>query len=124
MDGGDGGDGGGVPQSATLEQFRIPQLPPCVYYISDFISEVEERLILDKVASNDSPFLPSHPSIHPSIQISRPLGPRWPTTNLQRPDHALAYQMEAAYPSTSPSLAIRTHQGHVDGRTADAPVAG
>lgn len=33
----------------SLEHVRIKALPPAVYYISDFITEDEERAILDKV---------------------------------------------------------------------------
>ncbi|KAK3997235.1 alpha-ketoglutarate-dependent dioxygenase alkB 6 [Cladorrhinum sp. PSN332] len=34
---------------SSLEQNRIPTLPPAAYYIADFISEDEERVILQKV---------------------------------------------------------------------------
>jgi alkylated DNA repair protein alkB family protein 6 len=34
---------------ASLDNVRIESLPPAAYYISDFVSEDEERNILDKV---------------------------------------------------------------------------
>lgn len=33
----------------TLEDKKIKALPPACYYISDFITEKEEKAILDKV---------------------------------------------------------------------------
>ena len=41
----------GVSLPSSLAQARIPRLPSAAYYIADFISEEEERLILDKVCS-------------------------------------------------------------------------
>jgi alkylated DNA repair protein alkB homolog 6 len=38
-----------VVRPASLDRVRVEALPPAVYYISDFISEDEERAILDKV---------------------------------------------------------------------------
>lgn len=34
---------------SSLEAAKIPSLPPTAYYLPNFISEQEERLILDKV---------------------------------------------------------------------------
>jgi len=34
---------------ASLEEAKIACLPSCAFYISDFISAEEERVILDKV---------------------------------------------------------------------------
>ena len=39
----------GVALPTSLEHARIASLPPSAYYIPDFISEEEERHILDKV---------------------------------------------------------------------------
>lgn len=39
----------GVVLPSTLEPARILSLPATAYYIPNFISEEEERLILDKV---------------------------------------------------------------------------
>jgi alkylated DNA repair protein alkB homolog 6 len=35
--------------SACLEDYRIQCLPSSAFYISDFISEAEEQMLLDKV---------------------------------------------------------------------------
>ena len=43
------GDHGHVLLPTSLEEARIKSLPSIAYYIPDFISEDEERLILDKV---------------------------------------------------------------------------
>ena len=42
-----------LPQS--LDQARIPQLPRAAFYISEFITEDEEALILEKIASAPKP---------------------------------------------------------------------
>ncbi|KAJ0107633.1 hypothetical protein J7T55_007824 [Diaporthe amygdali] len=42
----------GVSLPSSLDQARIPRLPATAYYIADFISEEEERLILDKLTVN------------------------------------------------------------------------
>jgi alkylated DNA repair protein alkB family protein 6 len=39
----------------SLEESRIYSLPSSAYYISDFISEEEEKVILDKIASAPKP---------------------------------------------------------------------
>ncbi len=39
----------GVSLPVSLEDARISALPPTAYYIPNFLSEDEERLILDKV---------------------------------------------------------------------------
>lgn len=39
----------------SLDQVRISSLPPDAYYISDFISEEEERLILEKISTAPKP---------------------------------------------------------------------
>ncbi|KAL7789909.1 hypothetical protein V8C37DRAFT_403730 [Trichoderma ceciliae] len=39
----------------SLEAARITSLPPTAYYLPDFISEEEERLILDKIAAAPRP---------------------------------------------------------------------
>ncbi|KAI2613081.1 uncharacterized protein GGS25DRAFT_518761 [Hypoxylon fragiforme] len=39
----------------SLDQVRITSLPPAAYYISDFITEEEEKAILDKIASAPKP---------------------------------------------------------------------
>lgn len=38
-------------QMGELERARIKQLPSDAFYIADFISEVEEALLLQKVCS-------------------------------------------------------------------------
>ncbi|KAI5868016.1 hypothetical protein GGS23DRAFT_7353 [Durotheca rogersii] len=38
-----------------LEHVRIPGLPPAAYYISDFITSEEERVMLEKIASAPKP---------------------------------------------------------------------
>ena len=43
----------GVSLPASLEDVRIPSLPPAAYYISNFLSEDEERQILDKVLQKE-----------------------------------------------------------------------
>lgn len=43
----DGTQGCVLPES--LDQARIGSLPPAAYYIADFITEEEERHILEKV---------------------------------------------------------------------------
>lgn len=48
----------GVSLPSSLAQARIPRLPATAYYIADFISEEEERLILDKVRTSPFPILP------------------------------------------------------------------
>ncbi|KAL2213410.1 Alkbh6 protein [Sarocladium strictum] len=40
---------------ASLEEAKIACLPSCAFYISDFISAEEERVILDKIASAPKP---------------------------------------------------------------------
>jgi hypothetical protein len=35
--------------SASLAKARVERLPACAYYIADFISEDEEKVLLDKV---------------------------------------------------------------------------
>ncbi|KAK6081688.1 calpain [Seiridium cupressi] len=40
---------------ASLDHARIKSLPPAAYYIPDFISEDDERIILDKIASAPKP---------------------------------------------------------------------
>lgn len=40
---------GAVNLPASLDDVRVKKLPPSSYYIADFISEEEERLILQKV---------------------------------------------------------------------------
>ena len=45
----------GITLPASLEQVRINALPPDAYYISDFISEDEERQILDKITTAPKP---------------------------------------------------------------------
>lgn len=42
-----------LPES--LEQARVQSLPSSAYYIADFISDEEEQLILDKIASAPKP---------------------------------------------------------------------
>ncbi|KAI2642546.1 hypothetical protein GGS21DRAFT_177391 [Xylaria nigripes] len=42
-----------LPQS--LDHARVPGLPSAAFYISDFITEEEEKLILDKIASAPKP---------------------------------------------------------------------
>ncbi|KAI1327864.1 hypothetical protein F5Y16DRAFT_181786 [Xylariaceae sp. FL0255] len=39
----------------SLEQVRIPQLPSSAFYISDFITQDEEQVILSKIASAPKP---------------------------------------------------------------------
>lgn len=36
---------------ASLEKVRIKTLPPSAFYISEFISEEEERLLLEKAGT-------------------------------------------------------------------------
>lgn len=43
----DGVTGHSLPKS--LDEVRIESLPPAAYYIADFITEDEERHILEKV---------------------------------------------------------------------------
>ncbi|KAH8749913.1 Alkbh6 protein [Diaporthe sp. PMI_573] len=45
----------GVSLPSSLAQARIPRLPATAYYIADFISEEEERLILDKISGAPKP---------------------------------------------------------------------
>ncbi|KAJ9150814.1 Calpain [Pleurostoma richardsiae] len=45
----------GVSIPSSLEQVRIAPLPAAAYYIADFLSKDEERLILDKIASAPKP---------------------------------------------------------------------
>ncbi|KAI7778146.1 hypothetical protein LA080_002572 [Diaporthe eres] len=45
----------GVSLPSSLDQARIPRLPATAYYIADFISEEEERLILDKISGAPKP---------------------------------------------------------------------
>ncbi|KAL1854350.1 hypothetical protein Daus18300_011536 [Diaporthe australafricana] len=45
----------GVSLPSSLDQARIPRLPAAAYYIADFISEEEERLILDKIDGAPKP---------------------------------------------------------------------
>ncbi|KAG7051362.1 alkbh6 protein [Colletotrichum scovillei] len=40
---------------ASLDDVRVKKLPPSSYYIADFISEEEERLILQKIAEAPKP---------------------------------------------------------------------
>jgi len=63
---------GPIPSSGTvslpqsLEDSRIPTLPPSAYYIADFISEEEERLMLEKVYHDATSRMfpsPSNPEI-------------------------------------------------------------
>lgn len=47
---------------SSLEAAKITSLPPASYYVPNFISEEEERMILDKVRL--SPWLvPSNPAL-------------------------------------------------------------
>ncbi|KAI0480768.1 hypothetical protein GGR56DRAFT_289457 [Xylariaceae sp. FL0804] len=39
----------------SLEQVRVPSLPPTAYYISDFITEEEEAVLLEKIANAPKP---------------------------------------------------------------------
>ncbi|KAH6653913.1 Alkbh6 protein [Truncatella angustata] len=39
----------------SLDHVRVKSLPPAAYYVSDFITEDEERIILDKIASAPKP---------------------------------------------------------------------
>jgi len=48
---------------SSLEQSRITALPPSAYYIPNFISEDEEKLILEKVARRVFIFIPCHPFV-------------------------------------------------------------
>lgn len=45
----------GVSLPYALDQAKISRLPATAYYISDFISEEEEKLILDKVRPPPTP---------------------------------------------------------------------
>ncbi|PSR93961.1 Alkbh6 protein [Coniella lustricola] len=45
----------GVSLPTALEQAKVPSLPATAYYIPDFISEQEEQIILDKIASAPKP---------------------------------------------------------------------
>ncbi|EXF76977.1 calpain [Colletotrichum fioriniae PJ7] len=46
---------GAVNLPASLDDVRVKKLPPSSYYIADFISEEEERLILQKIAEAPKP---------------------------------------------------------------------
>ncbi|KAK1722363.1 calpain [Colletotrichum acutatum] len=46
---------GAVNLPASLDNVRVKKLPPSSYYIADFISEEEERLILQKIAEAPKP---------------------------------------------------------------------
>jgi len=45
----------GVCLPASLEQARVQSLPSSAFYIPDFISEEEQRVILDKIANAPKP---------------------------------------------------------------------
>ncbi|KAJ4391849.1 hypothetical protein N0V93_005469 [Gnomoniopsis smithogilvyi] len=45
----------GVTLPDTLDHARISRLPATAYYIPDFISEAEEKIILDKISSAPKP---------------------------------------------------------------------
>jgi len=45
--------GSSLPPS--LEHVQIPSLPPCAYYIADFITEEEEASILQKIEAAPKP---------------------------------------------------------------------
>lgn len=44
-----------VSLPSSLAQARIPNLPATAYYVADFITEEEERLILDKISGAPKP---------------------------------------------------------------------
>ncbi|KAF7547987.1 hypothetical protein G7046_g8832 [Stylonectria norvegica] len=51
----DRSDSNAISLPASLEEARIANLPATAYYIPDFISEEEERLILQKIAAAPKP---------------------------------------------------------------------
>ncbi|TID02575.1 Alpha-ketoglutarate-dependent dioxygenase alkB-like protein 6 [Colletotrichum higginsianum] len=48
-------DWGAVNLPAALEDVRVTRLPPSSFYIADFISEEEERILLQKIADAPKP---------------------------------------------------------------------
>lgn len=68
-----------LPIVADLEKYRIPELPPSAYYISNFISLKEEKTLLDTVKA--IPFSLAS-STHILLQINNVPVTRW--TQLSR----------------------------------------
>jgi hypothetical protein len=55
----DGKPGSGFVVNELLEGFRIDEVPAAGFYVADFISEDEEKKLLDKVKSNSNIIYPT-----------------------------------------------------------------
>ena len=79
--------------SACLEDYRIQGLPPSAFYISDFVSETEEQVLLDKVGKQSRPVRGG------------------PELTSQDPSSSKT-SMEAALKKTPPNLAFGSYKEH------------